>query len=53
MGQLVKVGLTAALFVLVGRTGKVAWLPMLATYAATLMMAVLVPAAVNRRARRT
>jgi len=53
MGQLVKVGLTAALFVLVGRTGKVAWLPMLATYAATLMMAVLVPAAVNRRAHRT
>ena len=33
--------------------GKVAWLPMLATYAATLMMAVLTPAAVNRSARRT
>ena len=53
MGQLVKVGLTAALFVLVGRTGKVVWLPMLATYAATLMMAVLTPAAVYRSARRT
>ena len=53
MGQLVKVGLTAALFVLAGRTGKVAWLPMLVTYAVTLMMAVLTPAAVNRSARRT
>lgn len=38
VGQLVKVGLTAALFVLVGRTGKVAWMPLLAAYAAALMM---------------
>lgn len=38
VGQLVKVGLTAALFVLVGRTGKVAWVPLLAAYAAALMM---------------
>lgn len=37
-GQLVKVGLTAALFVLAGRTGKVAWMPLLAAYAAALMM---------------
>lgn len=38
VGQLVKVGLTAALFVLVGRTGKVAWMPLLAAYVAALMM---------------
>ena len=38
VGQLVKVGLTAALFVLAGRTGKVAWMPLLAAYAAALMM---------------
>lgn len=38
IGQLAKVGLTAALFVLVGRTGKVAWAPLLVAYVSALMM---------------
>ena len=38
IGQLTKVGLTAALFVLVGRTAQVAWVPLLVAYVAALMM---------------
>lgn len=53
MGQLVKVGLTAALFVLAGRTGKVAWLPLLVTYAAALMMVVVASGSAYTGARRT
>ena len=37
LGQLVKVVLTVALFVIAARSGKVKWIPLLGTYTATLM----------------
>jgi F0F1-type ATP synthase assembly protein I len=43
MGQMVKVGLTVALFVIAARTGKVAWPPFLVAYAATLLAFWIVP----------
>ena len=43
-GQLVKIGLTVALFVLVARSGEVAWPPFLAAYAVTLLVFSVVPA---------
>ena len=44
LGQLVKIGLTVALFVIVARSGKVAWPPFLAAYAVTLLVFSVVPA---------
>jgi F0F1-type ATP synthase assembly protein I len=43
LGQFAKVGLTVALFVIVARTGKAAWPPLLVAYGATLMAFALVP----------
>jgi hypothetical protein len=42
-GQLAKVGLTVALWVIAARTGKVVWPPFLVAYAATLVAFWLVP----------
>lgn len=43
VGQFAKVGLTVALFVVVARTGKVAWPPFLVAYVATLVAFAVVP----------
>jgi hypothetical protein len=37
LGQLFKIGFTVAAIVIVARTGKAAWPPLLVTYAATLL----------------
>ena len=37
LGQLVKIGFTVAAVVIVARTGKAVWPPLLVTYAATLL----------------
>ena len=42
-GQVAKVGLTVALFVIAARTGKLAWVPFLVAYAATLLVFAVVP----------
>lgn len=42
-GQLVKIGLTVALFVIAARSGKVAWPPFLVAYVATLVVFWAVP----------
>ena len=43
VGQFAKVGLTVALFVVVARTGKVAWPPFLVAYVATIVAFAVVP----------
>ena len=53
LGQFAKVGLTVALFVVVARTGKVAWLPFLVGYVATLVAFVLVPLMSSGQGRET
>lgn len=42
-GQVAKVGLTVALFVIAARTGKLAWVPFLVAYAASLLVFAVVP----------
>lgn len=44
IGQFVKVGLTVAMFIIVARTGKAVWPPLIATYVATLVVFWAVPA---------
>lgn len=43
IGQVAKVGLTVALFVIAARTGKVAWPPFLVAYVVTLLAFWVVP----------
>lgn len=43
IGQFVKVGLTVAMFIIVARTGRAAWPPLIATYVATLVVFWAVP----------
>jgi len=42
-GQVAKVGLTVALFVIAARTGTLAWAPFLVAYAVVLMVFAMVP----------
>ncbi|HNR23240.1 MAG TPA: ATP synthase subunit I [Steroidobacteraceae bacterium] len=44
IGQFVKVGLTVAMFIIVARTGRAVWPPLIATYVATLVVFWAVPA---------
>lgn len=44
LGQLVKIGLTVAMFVTVARTGKAVWPPLIVAYIATLVVFWAVPA---------
>ncbi|MEY4761334.1 MAG: hypothetical protein RLZZ200_1190 [Pseudomonadota bacterium] len=53
IAQFAKVGLTVALFVIVARTGKVAWPPLLVGYVATLVAFVLVPLMSSGQGRET
>lgn len=49
LGQLVKIGLTVAMFVTVARTGKAVWPPLIAAYIATLVVFWAVPAMTGPR----
>ncbi len=49
VGQLVKVGLTVAMFVTVARSGRVAWAPLIAAYSASLLVFWAVPAVASTK----